>query len=105
MNTALLMQFGVPALIGVVSAVAGHWFGKKSASSQAVVQVPAKLPPVFDHLNDPVVQLVLGKLVKAAHDSGHAALDATITKLMPGLAPVLPAINQVVDAVEAKVVK
>ena len=110
MNTMLLLQYGIPAVVGVVSALAGHWMGKRSGKSAAPV-VAGKPPAV--HLpgnlgtlaSDPVVQIVLSKLFKAAHDSGHAALDAAVTKLMPGLAPALPVLNEIVDAAESKMVK
>lgn len=102
MNTAMLLTYGVPALVGVVSAVLGHWNGKRVArkSGQPAANSKPAMPALF---HDPVVQLVLSKLVEQAKASGHAALDAAIVKLFPGLAPVVPVVNQVLDAVESKV--
>lgn len=105
MNTALLVQYGVPAVVAVVSALVGHWHGKRSAKpapAKAALPLPGNVGSL---VNDPIVQAVLSKLVQTAHDTGHAALDAAVVKLMPGLAPFVPAINSVVDAAEAKVVK
>lgn len=104
MNTMLLMQYGIPAAVGLVSAFAGHWFGKKSTPKAATpaIQLPGKMGQLA---SDPVVQIVLGKLFSAAHASGHAALDAAVMKLMPGLAPLVPTLNQIVDTVESSVVK
>lgn len=111
MNTALLMQYGIPAVVGVLSAVVGHWHGKRTAASAPAAKSGPATPalPFPGNLSglvsDPIVQLVLAKLVTAAHASGHAALDAAVVKLMPGLSPLVPTINQVVDSVESSLVK
>lgn len=96
MTTALLLQYGIPVIASIISALFGYWHGKRSTPS-----LPKKLGGV--KLNDPVVQLVLSKLVKAAHDSGHAALDSAVMMLLPGLTPLVPEINKAVDTIEARI--
>lgn len=95
MTTALLLQYGIPVIASIISALFGYWHGKRST--------PSLPKPGGVKLNDPVVQLVLSKLVKAAHDSGHAALDSAVARLLPGLTPLVPAINEVVDTIEARI--
>ena len=93
MNTALLVQYGVPVAVAVISALAGHWVGSRKSAPAA--------PSLADH---PAVRSFLAKIIAAAQASQHAWLDGMLSKMLPGATPFLPVINQVIDQVETKVV-
>lgn len=112
---AMLSTYGIPIAIAVIAAVIGHVHGKstagKSAPSTPSTPTTPKLAGIVNKIpglaktatDDPVVQLVFSKILEQARASGHAALDAAVVKLLPGLAPAIPMINQVVDGIENKV--
>ena len=93
MNTALLVQYGVPVAVAAVSALVGHWVGSRKSTPAA--------PTLADH---PAVQAFLTKIIAAAQASQHAWLDGMLSKMLPGATPFLPVINQVIDQVESKAV-
>ena len=95
MNAALLQQYGIPVAVAIISALAGHWWAKRST-----VKVPAGVTDVLSH---PAVQTFLGKVITAAQASQHAWFDGMVSKMMPGATPFLPVINTVIDQVENKV--
>lgn len=53
--------------------------------------------------NSPLVKQVEQVVVQAIHDSHHAALNAAVAKVFPGLAPFIPLIDKAADFGLAKV--
>lgn len=103
MTSAMLIQYGVPALLAVVSAVAGHWYGKRSAAGKSTPVANAVNTAKADVLSHPAVLTFAHKLIQASQASQHAALDAVLAQWFPSSSPTIPLINAALDAVEKKV--